>query len=1059
MDSPRPPRLPHTGPVSSPISSHRILVVVTVDAERYTPVDLADVLDHGAVIRTRILNKLGIWDGEDQARALIFETEIGSLHIGQPLTDQSLAVLCRERGDSRGSLAFIVDRGLPPTRPPLPQTPPHSANAFATNSLSTSTRYQNHSQTTNAQIPLNGHRLPPHRTTRSTEISTESNSPGGATEPQPRRVRPLPAIPTTNSGNSTNGVSYSNFHDINNDNHDLYDSAPIVQVSHAPPQAQGQGSSRATNRLLRQLTIPSQQPQTTPSTVSDSKIRTYPALTLFQVPFNWVRGELIGGNGVDSHVYMALDVDGQIMAVKQKEIPKGPDLPSLSTHGSLADQAKRSFLETIKFESELLRALDHKNIVKHFFFEETDTTFMEYVPGGTLRGILRSFGPFPENVTKFLTAQILDGLVYLHTHHILHRDLRAESILVQEDGICKISDFAVSKFADRQGMVYTALQGSTFWMAPKVITTKMHGGGYTTKVDIWSLGCLVIEMWSNGRPWTGLDASKVMKRLSDALPPPLPDGLRLSHKARDFYDKCFIVYPALRPSASELRKHRYLELPDDWIFSLPPESPTSGGSDSDITQVATPTTSAGVDDQGPPQFSLHVFPRYSSSGFQPSEWLRKNVSNLLEYIDRSKYNPQRLILFSCEAIYDLAELRTCIRSWKSCNTALTALVHYKEMNDKLLSFYEDMNQVDGLKDIVALDVDAICVYLYSVVTNEESFRRLLDLRGTEAQSILDLLQMLLDISTLDTRFRRHFMNAMLKLARHSGLHPSLLLQPQVYLEGEYAFAAGKYGEVWKGTYQNQPVAIKVLKFFATSELKRYLKDDERKIGLVSPWMYNGNLQGFLRQTPDANRVSLMTDIAEGLNYLHTIQPTIVHGDLKAVNVLITDTCRACLADFGLSTASKSQVLDLSSSSSDWAGGTCRWNAPELLDGSQSTNTTQSDVYSFGCVCYEIFSGDIPFSDANLDSTVIYKVMQGQRPCRPEHCKPHGKPSLSLGLDDHLWDIVEKCWKSNPNKRPIMGDVMAMLPPRVMPIQPGAEKYYQPPRNDSKCNLITWASNP
>ncbi|KNZ79735.1 MAP kinase kinase kinase mkh1 [Termitomyces sp. J132] len=1051
MNSTRPPRL-----LPSPVSplSPRVLVVVTLDAERYTPVDLADVLDHGPIIRSRILTKLGIWGDEDQARALIFETEIGSLHIGQPLTDQSLAVLCRERGDSRGSLAFIVDRGPSSTRPPVPQTPPHSANSFAT----TSQRERNYSQAVNEQTLSNGHRpndlrLPLDRPTRPTDTPVEGNN--GVVEPQPRRPRPLPPIPTPaptpNSGNSTGAVPYSDLHDVNNDNHDPYD--PASGLKHS----RGQKNSKITNRRLRQLTIPSQQLQTISSTDSSGS----PPST--SIPFNWVRGELIGGNGVDSRVYMALDpVGGQIMAVKQKEFPKA-DLSSLPTHRSLADQAKRSFLEAIKFESELLRVLDHKNIVKYFFFEEADTTvniFMEYVPGGTLRGILKSFGPFPENITKFLTTQILDGLAYLHSHHILQRDLRAESILVQQDGVCKISDFAVSKFADTGGLVYTALQGSTFWMAPEVITTKIHGGGYTTKVDIWSLGCLVIEMWSNGRPWTGLDAPKVMQRLSDALSPPLPDGLKLSRKAKDFYDKCFIVDPILRPSASELRRHCYLDLPYDWIFSLPPERPTSGPPDLDANHLATPTTPLRVVDKVPPQFCLHGFPRYSSSDLQPSDWLRKNILDLLEYINQSNRDPQireecsswvkgcllfpRLIIFSCEAIYDLTELRTSIHSWQSWNTPLAALIRYKEVNDRLLSFYEDIDQVEGLKSITALDMDTICVYLHSIVTIKESFRQLLDLQGNEAQSILDLLQMLLDIPNLATEFRRHFMNAMLKLSRRSKFYPSPLLQHQVLLEGAYAVASGQFGDVWKGTFRNQQVAV---------------KNDERRIGLVSPWMDNGNLQQFLRRNFDANRVSLMVDIAEGLDYLHNIQPTIVHGDLKAVNILITDTCRACLADFGLSTASKSRVLDLSSFSSDQMGGTARWTAPELLNGSQSINTPESDVYSFGCVCYEIFSGDVPFSETSLDSAVIYKVtVQHEQPCRPKNCKPHGKPSSSLGLDDHLWVIVEKCWKSNPDERPTMRHLTAMLPPRATPVQPGAEKYFQPLHDDSKWNLIAWASN-
>jgi serine/threonine protein kinase len=111
------------------------------------------------------------------------------------------------------------------------------------------------------------------------------------------------------------------------------------------------------------------------------------------------------------------------------------------------------------------------------------------------------------------------------------------------------------------------------------------------------------------------------------------------------------------------------------------------------------------------------------------------------------------------------------------------------------------------------------------------------------------------------------------------------------------------------------------------------------------------------------------DIAKGLDYLHSMQPTIVHGDLKAVsikisslihefstlqvNILITDERRACLADFGLATTSESQVLNLSSFSAVRLGGTLRWTAPELLDSTQNNNSTKSDIFAFACVCYEV----------------------------------------------------------------------------------------------------------
>ena len=74
-----------------------------------------------------------------------------------------------------------------------------------------------------------------------------------------------------------------------------------------------------------------------------------------------------------------------------------------------------------------------------------------------------------------------------------------------------------------------------------------------------------------------------------------------------------------------------------------------------------------------------------------------------------------------------------------------------------------------------------------------------------------------------------------------------------------------------------------------------------------------------------------------------------------VNVLVTDEHRACLADFGLSTTSDSQVLNLSSFSTKHTGGTLRWTAPEIFEGEQSINTSSSDIYSFACVSYEVFA--------------------------------------------------------------------------------------------------------
>ncbi|KAJ3857853.1 MAP kinase [Lentinula lateritia] len=280
--------------------------------------------------------------------------------------------------------------------------------------------------------------------------------------------------------------------------------------------------------------------------------------------FKWVRGELIG-RGTYGRVYLALNATtGEMMAVKQVEIPQ--------TASDKNDSRQATVVQALKSESETLKDLDHPNIVQYLGFEETPSNlsiFLEYVPGGSIGSVLLKHGKFCENVTKSFTGQILSGLEYLHSKGILHRDLKADNILVEMSGICKISDFGISKRTAEQalgGGAATAMQGTVFWMAPEVINPQ--GKVYNSKIDIWSVGCVVLEMWAGMRPWNGDEMVAVMFKLaSSKLPPPVPEGLILSELADDFRRKCFAINPDERPSATELMKHKYLELPTGWTFT------------------------------------------------------------------------------------------------------------------------------------------------------------------------------------------------------------------------------------------------------------------------------------------------------------------------------------------------------------------------------------------------------------------------------------------------------------------------------------------------------------
>ncbi|KAF8169191.1 kinase-like domain-containing protein [Mycena galopus ATCC 62051] len=267
------------------------------------------------------------------------------------------------------------------------------------------------------------------------------------------------------------------------------------------------------------------------------------------VTFKWVRGELIG-RGTYGRVYLALNTStGEMIAVKEVEIPR--------TASKRSDSRQVTAVQALKLESETLKVLDHPNIVQFLGFEETPTNlriFMEYVSGGSIRSCRLKYGRFDKDVTKSFTSQILAGLEYLHSKGILHRDLKSDNILVETTGECKISNFQMSKRTDDQNEAHTPMQSSVFWMAPEVLGTQKKG--YSFKIDIWSAGCVVLEMWTGGRQW--------LEHLLHSKLPPVPD--RLVPLADDFRKKCFAINPEERATAAELRRHPYLTLSPGWQF-------------------------------------------------------------------------------------------------------------------------------------------------------------------------------------------------------------------------------------------------------------------------------------------------------------------------------------------------------------------------------------------------------------------------------------------------------------------------------------------------------------
>lgn len=282
------------------------------------------------------------------------------------------------------------------------------------------------------------------------------------------------------------------------------------------------------------------------SSASGFSSTTSVARSMTAEPIEWKKGELIG-KGSFGKVYMAMNASaGQLIAVKQVRLTTSED----------QEQAM-----AIQTEITLMENLRHPNIVALLGTQRVGNKLnilMEYVPGKSLDQLLEKFGAFGESVIRNYTKQLLEALAYCHTNHVVHRDIKGKNILVDQQGHLKLADFgSAKKFANVMSKDAPSLSYNytPLWTAPEVLT-----GDYNSKVDIWSLGCVVIEMSSGKPPWSEHNFENPFRALyhignSNSIPK-IP--ATLAPLATDFVKACLQRDPDLRPSADELLRHPFI---------------------------------------------------------------------------------------------------------------------------------------------------------------------------------------------------------------------------------------------------------------------------------------------------------------------------------------------------------------------------------------------------------------------------------------------------------------------------------------------------------------------
>ena len=242
-------------------------------------------------------------------------------------------------------------------------------------------------------------------------------------------------------------------------------------------------------------------------------------------------------------------------------------------------------------------------------------------------------------------------------------------------------------------------------------------------------------------------------------------------------------------------------------------------------------------------------------------------------------------------------------------------------------------------------------------------------------------------------------------------------------------ASGGFGAVHRGTWHGAPVAVKRL-FDAniTDELRAEFHTEVRilsrlrhpnvvqflaccsrppNLAIVMDWMARGSLYHVLHtskieMTRD-RQLALCRQIAAALVYLHALD--IVHNDLKAPNVLVDEYFRAKLCDFGMSR------IGGGVHNGGGGGGTPNYLAPELWQ--RHAPSKASDIYAAGVVFAEIVAREVPWDGVDAP-TIKERVLAGQRPPLPPAC-----PSA-------LKSLIERCWATEPARRPSAQHVLAAL---------------------------------
>uniref|UniRef100_A0A1A7WCS7 non-specific serine/threonine protein kinase n=1 Tax=Iconisemion striatum TaxID=60296 RepID=A0A1A7WCS7_9TELE len=259
------------------------------------------------------------------------------------------------------------------------------------------------------------------------------------------------------------------------------------------------------------------------------------------------------GHGSFGAVYFARDVrTNEVVAIKK-----------MSYSGKQSNEKWQDIIKEVKF----LQRIRHPNSIEYkgcYLREHTAWLVMEYCLGSASDLLEVHKKPLQEVEIAAITHGALQGLAYLHSHNMIHRDVKAGNILLTEPGQVKLADFGSASIASPAN----SFVGTPYWMAPEVILA-MDEGQYDGKVDVWSLGITCIELAERKPPLFNMNAMSALYHIAQNESPTLQSS-EWTDYFRNFIDSCLQKIPQDRPHSDDMLGHAFLqrERPDSVLMDL-----------------------------------------------------------------------------------------------------------------------------------------------------------------------------------------------------------------------------------------------------------------------------------------------------------------------------------------------------------------------------------------------------------------------------------------------------------------------------------------------------------